>query len=1135
MTQVVALAEGGFRYQASVAPQRVRRADGSWAPISPDLVRQADGSLKPAATLADVSFSAGGSGPLVTWREGVSTFTLSWPLGALPVPKVSGATATYESVLSGVNLHVTATAEGYTHSVELLTPAAAKNPAVRQLRYVTGGNTRVERASDGTLRLLGSGGGVVATSGAARMWDSSSDPARAGEVLPAVAAAWASGRVAVPVGEPATAVEPAVTSRIAPVALALDGEQLTVVPDSKLLADPAVTYPVFVDPPFEKFQSKWAYATSNGENNDGTSARVGREPADTGSGELYRSFFEFVTTPLRGKKILSAYVALTLDHSYSCDSTPVTMYRTSGITVNSGGRMSWTARPLPGVSVASWSGHANETGGCGALQDDMRAEFSGTIKGDLQWALDSGYTGYTVGLCACDTNGGQESNQQRWKRFFTDKGWLEVTYDSVPTVPSNLSTSGQACGATIGTSSPVFKAYYGDADGAGDSLTGFFEYQELPSSAVVSRTGQVKPGNSYGESGAFVLGAVSEGKSYQWRVKTRDAAGVESPDWSPWCRFTVDTAKPPRPGVSSSAYPNDGVARGGPGISGAFTFTAGVQDVTRYVYGWSGSPQPMTTVTVSRGASYTVTLTPPRHGYNTLNVYSLDGADKQSDTNAYSFLVNAPSAPVANWPLDSIDAHNLTDTQGDADLSTVGSVTWAPDVRIIGESVASFNASSYLTTAGPVLDTSKSFSVAAWVRLADIAPNNPDVDLDIGNRTVLGQSGSKQSGFYLGYRTDGVQPRWSFAMHGADLDQGTTWDTANSSALVTSADVGRWVHLAATYDSATRTMQLYVNGSLAGSTARSANPWNANGPMTIGAAKYTPPGGTPLMIGQWPGEITEVRAWQRVIVPDDLLGSDGDDATGTDPVAGILAPTEVASWDFNGGLLSGCGTETSDSYWSQSLRLYGCTDPYSPEQTAGYTGDAHDDNDALWLNQEQPDGYGGSGDGNGYAATTQPIVRTDQSFTVSTWVKLARTDRDQVVLSQQGNNLSRFMLYYNQPDGRWRVWMYHEDGGSRPGSGVSGSTAVVDKWTHLTLVFDAGRATTSIYVDGVLAGITAHAGAAWNATGPFSVGRAFYGQTLAPFSGSIDQVRAFAGAMSDREVRNLYSGRTSPQAGRAGQ
>ncbi|WP_147457159.1 LamG domain-containing protein [Micromonospora pisi] len=1121
MTQVVALAEGGFRYQASVAPQRVRRADGSWAPISPDLVRQADGSLKPAATLADVSFSAGGSGPLVTWREGVSTFTLSWPLGALPVPKVSGATATYESVLSGVNLHVTATAEGYTHSVELLTPAAAKNPAVRQLRYVTGGNTRVERASDGTLRLLGSGGGVVATSGAARMWDSSSDPARAGEVLPAVAAARASGRVAVPVGEPATAVEPAVTSRIAPVGLALDGEQLTVVPDSKLLADPALTYPVFVDPPFEKFRSRWAYATSNGENNDGSSARVGREPADTGSGERYRSFFEFDTAPLLRKKIMTANVRLVLDHSYSCDSTPVRMYRTSGITVGSAGRMGWTTRPLPGVFVAGWDGHANETGGCGAVQDDMDAEFGGSIKGDLQWALDSGYTGYTVGLCACDTNGAEESNQERWKRFYTDKAWLEVTYDSVPATPTSLTTTGQACGATIGTSSPTFRAFYGDPDGANDSLTGHLEFQLLPDGPVVGITGPTKPGNSYGDYVLASLGSGSpEGKTFQWRVKTRDAAGWESPDWSPWCRFTVDTAKPPRPGVSSSGYPNDGVAHGGPGISAIFTFTAGVSDVTRYVYGWAGSPQPMTTVNVSPGASYSVVLTPPRYSSNTLNVYSLDGANKQSDTHSYSFLVKAPTAPVAHWPLDTIDAHNLTDQIGNADLTPTGNLSWANDSRIIGAATASFDRSVHLLTSGPAVNTTQSYSVATWVRLGDFDPSDPDIDLPDWNLTAVSQSGTKVGAFALGVRMLDGQPHWGLALPGIDMGEGGSGTThVVSPAALTVRDVGRWVHLAAAYDSATREARLYVDGVLAASATRTPATWNATGPVMIGAIRWTPASGVPGLSDAWRGQITDVRMWQRVMVPDDLTGTAANAAAGTPATQGILAPTEVASWDFNGGLASSCGAATSASYWSQRLSLYGCTDPYSSSQSVGYTGDAHDDNDALWLNSAQPDGYGTAG--AGYAATSGPIVRTDQSLSVSVWVRLnAVTAEEQVVLRQGGGDGA--VKLYVLPDGRWQFAIISPDGsgGASWAAALSDAPAKLHDWVHLVGVFDASTGIVRLYVDRVQQAVTGSGATGKAFTAPMVVGAG--DATWGYLRGDIDQLKLFAGAMSDREAKALY-------------
>jgi hypothetical protein len=138
-SQVVAAADATLRLRTHAAPQRVRRADGAWTPISTTVERKPDGTVRPVATLADVAFSGGGSGPLVTWREAGSTFTLSWPLGPLPAPRLAGATATYESVLDDVNLHVTATAEGYTHVVEVRTPEAARGPAVQSLWYALGG------------------------------------------------------------------------------------------------------------------------------------------------------------------------------------------------------------------------------------------------------------------------------------------------------------------------------------------------------------------------------------------------------------------------------------------------------------------------------------------------------------------------------------------------------------------------------------------------------------------------------------------------------------------------------------------------------------------------------------------------------------------------------------------------------------------------------------------------------------------------------------------------------------------------------------------------------------------------------------------------------------------------------------
>ncbi|MFI7280844.1 LamG domain-containing protein [Micromonospora chersina] len=1126
--QVMVQPSGQRKLIAAVAPQRVRRTDGSWAPIDPTL-RRKDGALVPGATLADVSFSGGGDAPLVTWREGGSTFTLGWPLGPLPVPELHGPTATYRSVLKDVNLHVTATREGYTHVVEVLTPEAAARPEIHALRYRTGGDMRVSQDGGGVLRLVTAAGITVASSAPARMWDSSSDPSRAGEVVSTVAAARAHGFSA-PTGERATPEEPAVTSRSANVGVAASGKALTVTPDAKLMADPGLTYPLYIDPQFEKQRSKWAYSTSNGESNETSRARVGRQPyPEGGNGERYRSYYDFAYSGLASKQILAATVRITLDHSYSCDPTWVHAYRTSAITVGSAGRMAWTTRPLPATWLDSWEGNANEAGGCGEIQDDVDAEFSGNdLVKDLQYAADKKWPTYTVGLCACNPAGEYEDAESRWKKFYTDKAWLEVTYNSKPSTPSSLTTSGQACGATIGTASPIFKAFYGDVDAGADSLTGYFEYQLAPSGAITTKTGQVKPGNSYGESGTISLGATSEGKTYQWRVYTKDKAGASSTP-SAWCQFTVDVSKPLPPGVASTDYPADGTAHGGPGVSGTFTFTAGSQDVVKYVYGWIGQTTALTTVSVSAGASYTVKLTPPRFGLNVLQVYSIDKANKLSDTKPHSFLVGAPAAAIAHWPLDSIDGHFLKDVNSGTDLTANGSAAaWAPDSRLYGESTASFDRSRDLSAAVP-LDTSKSFSVAAWVNLADADPSDPDPDLPTGNWTALSKSGSKVSAYYLGFRLVDGQPRWSFMLPGADVDQNNTYAAANSSTTLTTKVVGKWTHLTGTYDSATGGLQLFVNGVLAGATTRPTAGWNAAGPLLIGGALWTTPGGTPTPTDRWRGQITDVRIWNRVLTLDDLRGTDDNPDAGTQSVAGVLAPVQVANWDFNEGAAGlSCPPASDRSYWGRYLDLYGCTEPYSPEQTTGYTGDGYDDGESLRLNAPE-DEWGGTSADNGYGAASGPIVKTGQSLTVSAAVRIDElTGQDQVFVRQGAANSQEgaFKLYMNQygelaftiaaPDGAGGVTWFNARADSKVTADGTG------QWVHLIGVFDVGSGEVRLYVDGVRQKVVGTGAVGAESAQPLYIGgNGTWGSYL---HGNIDEIKIYAGAMNDREAASLYRG-----------
>jgi hypothetical protein len=145
--------------------------------------------------------------------------------------------------------------------------------------------------------------------------------------------------------------------------------------------------------------------------------------------------------------------------------------------------------------------------------------------------------------------------------------------------------------------------------------------------------------------------------------------------------------------------------------------------------------------------------------------------------------------------------------------------------------------------------------------------------LPTSNRTALGQSGNRVSGFYLGYRFDEAThvPHWSFSIPEADVDLGNDpnvpgwWVNAFSANPVTTADVNQWIHLVGVYDAATGAMRLYVNGTLAGSATRTEPRWNVSGPLTVGGALWSPAGGPPAIVDGWNGTIDTVYVYQGAV------------------------------------------------------------------------------------------------------------------------------------------------------------------------------------------------------------------------------------------------------------------------------
>ncbi|RIV36872.1 LamG domain-containing protein [Micromonospora radicis] len=858
--QVLVDPAGTQTLTVAAVPQRVRRDNGSWADVDPTL-SVVGGSVRPAATLADVRFSTGGSGPMATWQVGDDSFTLSWPLGALPAPRLVGATAVYDAVLPGVNLHVTALREGFSHAVEILTPAAAANPQVRSLRYVMGGTVRVEPDADGGLRLVEPDGEVVATTHAASMWDSSLDPTNAGDVQPARDGPREEA-------EPATGAEPGITSRRTDVGVEIDDTDLTVLVDETMLDDPEVTWPVFVDPPFNGLRSKWAYANNANKNWDvGNRAWVGRNSYDN---VLYRSFFDFNISTLRHAEttVLSAKVTMVLDHSWSCDPTAVHLYRTNtdGITVSSGARMNWSTRPLPSSHwLDSWSGNANEAGGCGTIQPDATAVFEGnTLKNDVQARARASATTYTVGLCACNSSGEYESSQNRWKKFFTNKTYLVVTYDRKPNAPVALAFSAttdcyKACTspAVVRTTTPTLRANVSDPYNG--NLRTTFEVRTSASASATLVAGNASAPTTTAAPGTAswrVPSGLANGSTYYWRAQSKDENNLTG-SWSGWQTLGVDTTPPVVSSVSSAQYP---LREWGAvfGTSGTFAL-AGGSDVADFT--WSVNSGSATTVAASGTNPKTASVThnPTKDMVSTLSVVAKDIAGNTSQTYLHQFWVSPVPNKYARWKLDEASGSTAADSgsggSAPSPATLSGQVSFVPGY--LGNAASFTGTGGEITTSGPVLDTTKSFTVMAWVRASDLAAHDHQV--------ALSQDGTQASRFQLMYNKDanGGAGGWCFAMRAADGGNSTT-ACADGAAWGLPAD-GSWVHVAGVYDTVAGKIRVYVMGDpldCGGETAETAfsADWSATGAFAIGRGLSSG-----AAANRWRGEIDDVYAFQRTL------------------------------------------------------------------------------------------------------------------------------------------------------------------------------------------------------------------------------------------------------------------------------
>ncbi len=173
----------------------------------------------------------------------------------------------------------------------------------------------------------------------------------------------------------------------------------------------------------------------------------------------------------------------------------------------------------------------------------------------------------------------------------------------------------------------------------------------------------------------------------------------------------------------------------------------------------------------------------------------------------------------------------------------------------------------------PAVDTTKSYTVAAWVKLAKIE----------GFQTFVSIDGGHVSGFFLQLRGD----TGKFSLTALSRDTGDPGGGSSALALADPAP-DTWYHLAGVYDADARTLSLYVNGALQQTVPYTAA-FRVDGRTAIGRGFYN---GSQTDFVR--GAVDDVRFYQAALPADAILALSHP--------GGAAPPAPAAHWTFDEGV-----------------------------------------------------------------------------------------------------------------------------------------------------------------------------------------------------------------------------------------
>jgi len=1163
---VTANPDGTLTLTQAVRPVR-KLVGGVWKDLDATLLVDTDGRITPAVATGDLHLSGGGTGPLATMSGGGRSLGLTLPF-ALPQPTLSGPTATYANVLPDVDLSVTGNTQGgFSEVLIVKNAAAAANPQLSTLTFATT-TQGLALSSDSTDNLFATDNNhqIVATAPTPTMWDS-----------------------AVPAGAPSTVTDPstgaalnahsglAATSstqspgegaHVAPLGVAVSPAAITLTPSATMLAQPGLTWPVYIDPTWSWGAAQNGYAVVQKTNPDrnywkdspSTEADL-QSGLNPDGGDLRRTLVNFAIDTGKVNStatIYSATLNITETWAYNCTASVVDVYGANAKMLSSSNA---TWNNWSGVSMTLNdqvdTAHGYNSG-CPAA--GVGFDVSASIKKTA-----TANTKYQTFIIRADN----ESSQTGWKRWDPATPKITISYDHTPNQPTGLHTSPTtACtGSTIGDTSIKLYAKISDPDG-GTLTENFTVWKDSNSSVKTTGSiGNVASGSSsspFTVAESWLKANASTPTKFDWSLTSTQNSLTSKT--SSTCSFTYD---PTRPGAAATITPPASATIGSPATFQVSYTKSSSTDVPPASYQFQLNGAAVATTTADAAGNATITVTPMR-STNGLLVNGVSTGGNVSPQSAYTpFDAAAPTTPRADGDLTG---------DGNADLVAVGGVNglpaglWlAPGTQTGVPSVnpAANNIGAYGTGTGA--DGTGDASPAAFNGTQVITGHFSNTSM----QDLLYYRPSDGSGGVLGGSGDGsvLNPNQDDAEHTiptnrlAELDDETLQEY-NPLVVANAGDsaanhTGFTDLIGITGNSAGYHLDYWPNTGgpvsydaphpLTMPSPDGTMDWNA---WTIATAQRSD-GSTAMYL--WNRGTGALYLWTALAFTTDGNGdntltyvtktlADGTTATFNKGATVTLRAADINHdgaadlWTLGGAAATTAWINTGTAMTgSTSQALLTSTHTWQIHEGPGSDpvdgtpiGTATDSTGSLPLTGSatgvtwntgalfDPDAtFTGGGDLTTKTTTAaNPALATNADFSISVWVK--PTANSQYVLSQDGTTESGVVLYISatnlwtfgmsQTDSATTVWDLQSD--------VEG-TVQYNVWQHVTATYNKATGTMALYINGYSDGAHSHT-VTRTTTGPFQIGDYQHNKThTGYFKGELANVQVWNQTLTPDQVAAL--------------